>query len=203
MDKQELEQIIAMLTRIQERMTYREDLKETMACQEKMEASLEEEEPASVDMTPDVAHEQEVPKEDAVEMPVGELRKRRRDQRLLAAGRRQKKEERNLDARRRGKQQKFVAARRGTTRCAEAARRKNIAIARNHTWDKIERGSRRLLALRKRRTADVPHGILRGTEIKSWTLWRGRPPPKRKEEQKRSKSRKEGSTGHSRSFRLH
>jgi hypothetical protein len=29
----------------------------------------------------------------------------------------------------------------------------------------------------------VPHGILRDTEFKSWTLWRGRPPPKRKKEQ--------------------
>jgi hypothetical protein len=34
--------------------------KETMACQGNMEARLEKE-PASVDMTPEVAHEQEVP----------------------------------------------------------------------------------------------------------------------------------------------
>jgi hypothetical protein len=37
---------------------------ETMACQETMEARLEEEKPASVDRTPEVAHGQEVPLED-------------------------------------------------------------------------------------------------------------------------------------------
>jgi hypothetical protein len=53
---------------------------ETVACQEKTEVRLEEEEPTSVDRTPEVAQEREVPREDAVEMPVGEPRKRRRDQ---------------------------------------------------------------------------------------------------------------------------
>jgi hypothetical protein len=57
-----------------------------------MGARLETEEPASVDMTPEVAHDQEVPVEDAVVMPVGEPRKRRRDQRHLVAQRRQKEE---------------------------------------------------------------------------------------------------------------
>jgi hypothetical protein len=74
-----------------------EDIKdtqeETMACQQTMEARLEEEEPASVDMTPEVSHEQKVPMEDAVVMPVREPRKRRQDRRYLAAVRRQKKEE--------------------------------------------------------------------------------------------------------------
>jgi hypothetical protein len=76
------------------------------ACQETMEARLEEEKPASMEMKPEVADE-EVPLEDAVEMPVGEPRKRRRDQRRnLAAVRRQKKEQdQNLDARRRRKEQ--------------------------------------------------------------------------------------------------
>jgi hypothetical protein len=51
---------------------------ETMACQETMEACLECKEPASVEIKPEVADE-EVPKEDAVVMPVGEPRNRRRD----------------------------------------------------------------------------------------------------------------------------
>jgi hypothetical protein len=52
---------------------------ETMAYQEKTEAHLEgKEEPTSEDMEPEVADE-EVPVEDAVVMPVGEPRNRRRD----------------------------------------------------------------------------------------------------------------------------
>jgi hypothetical protein len=120
MDKQELAQMMeqmlarmgANLESMQERMNARhkemmawlKDLKfnheETMTCQEKTEARLEEE-PASEDMTPEVAHEPEVPLEDAVVMPVGEPRKGCRTRRHLAAVRRQKKQGRNLDARRR------------------------------------------------------------------------------------------------------
>jgi hypothetical protein len=49
---------------------------ETMACREMMDARLEEEQPASLDMKPEAA-EREVP----IEMPVGEpKKKRRRDQ---------------------------------------------------------------------------------------------------------------------------
>jgi hypothetical protein len=90
----------------------RENGEETMACQERTEARLEEEEePTSVEMKPEVAHE-EVSREDAAVMPVGEPRNRRRDQRRnLAAVRRQKKQERNLDARRRGKERNLVTAR--------------------------------------------------------------------------------------------
>jgi hypothetical protein len=63
------------------------------ACQDAMEANLEGKgEPASEDMTPEVAHEQEVPLEDAGVLPVGGPRKSRRDRRHLAAQRRQKKE---------------------------------------------------------------------------------------------------------------
>jgi diphthamide synthase subunit DPH2 len=43
--------------------------RETLACQE-MEASLEEEEPTSVDMKPEVAQDEKVPVEDATVMPV-------------------------------------------------------------------------------------------------------------------------------------
>jgi hypothetical protein len=111
-----------------------------------MEARLEKEDkPASVDRTPEVAQEQKVPREDAVDMPVGEPRKRRRERRNLAAVRSQKKQDKNLDARRRRKQKKrtqnkdgcrkgLVAARRGTTRCAGGARRKENFVGRS--WDK-------------------------------------------------------------------
>jgi hypothetical protein len=50
---------------------------ETMVCQEMTEARLgkEEDKPASMDMTPEVAHEQEVPLEDAVRtLEKGQLR---------------------------------------------------------------------------------------------------------------------------------
>jgi hypothetical protein len=60
---------------------------ETMACQEKMEVRLEEEEPTSVEMKPEVPHE-EVPREDAAVMPIRGLRKQRRG-RKQAAGRRE------------------------------------------------------------------------------------------------------------------
>jgi hypothetical protein len=97
---------------------------EAMACQGNVEARLDEEKPASVDMTPEVVHKQEVPREDVVEMPAGEPRRRRRDRRNLAAVRRQKKQERNLDAGRRGKQRNLVASRRGTTCRAVVTRRR-------------------------------------------------------------------------------
>jgi Tfp pilus assembly protein FimV len=99
---------------------------ETMACQGNMEARLEEDKPASVDTTPEVAHDQGIPSEDTEVIPVGEPRKRRRDRRNLAAVRRQKKQERNLDVGRRGKQRNLVAARRGTTRRAVVARRRTL-----------------------------------------------------------------------------
>jgi hypothetical protein len=58
---------------------------ERTTCQETMEACLEgKEEPASMELKPEVADE-EVPLEDAVVMTVGEPRKRRRDQLHLAA----------------------------------------------------------------------------------------------------------------------
>jgi hypothetical protein len=67
----------------------KDNQEETMTCQKKTEVRLEEEEPTSVEMKPEVADE-EVPKEDAAVMSVGEPRKRRRD-RNLAAERRQNK----------------------------------------------------------------------------------------------------------------
>jgi hypothetical protein len=83
--------------------------------------------PASVDRTPEVAREQEIPMEDTEVMPVGEPRKRRRDQRHLAAVRCQKEEQRNLDARCHGKEQDLVAARRRATRRTAVARHRILS----------------------------------------------------------------------------
>jgi hypothetical protein len=134
---------------------------ETMACQETMEPCLGKEESTSEDMTPEVAHEQEVPREDAVVMPVGEPRKRRRDQRHLAAVSRQKDQDRDLDARPRRKEQKraqrkngcrrsLVAARRGTTRRAALTRRRNILSTKETSRE--FRGSRKKLVAARRGT---------------------------------------------------
>jgi hypothetical protein len=89
-----------------------------MACQGNMEARLETEEPASVDVTPEVP-DAEVPVQDAARMPVGEPRKRRRD-RYLAAVRRQKKQDQNLDARRCRKGQERALREEGCRRDAVA-----------------------------------------------------------------------------------
>jgi hypothetical protein len=97
-----------------------EDMKiigeEKLTCHETMEARLQGE-PASVDRTPEVAQEREIQREDAVEIPVGEPRKRRRDQRRnLAAVLRQKKKDQNLDARRHKKEQKWTLRKNGCRR---------------------------------------------------------------------------------------
>jgi hypothetical protein len=124
-----------------------------------MEARLEEDKPASEDMTPEVAHDQEVPMEDAVVMPVAEPRKRRRDRRNLAAVRRQKKKDRNLDAKRCRKEHKrtqrkngcrgnLVAARRGTTRRAAVARRRNILSTKERSRE-FRDSRKRLVAARR------------------------------------------------------
>jgi hypothetical protein len=123
----------AMHEKTRERMdanskAWREEIRaETEAIRTRTEAMREERMKASKEMKPEVAH-QEVPREDASVMPVGETRKRRRDQgRNLAAVRHQKKQERNLDAGRRGKRRNLVAARRGTTSRLQMARR-NILL---------------------------------------------------------------------------
>jgi hypothetical protein len=56
---------------------------DTMACQEKTEVHLEEEELTSVEMKPEVAHE-EVPMEDVAVMPVGGRRKQCRGRKQAA-----------------------------------------------------------------------------------------------------------------------
>jgi hypothetical protein len=87
-------------------------------------------------------------------------------------------------------------------------RRKEIATGRNHTKDKIKRGTRRLRALMKGfwtcqagRTGPEDlsgESYVASRNIKCWNLWRGRPPPKRIKYWSK-KSRVWGSTGHSRS----
>jgi hypothetical protein len=84
----------------------------TMACQE-MEARQEEEEPSSVDRKPEVAEQREVPVEDAEVMPVGELKKKRRRDRKLAAERCCQKHER--------------------AQCQDGCQTKGLAIARRRT----------------------------------------------------------------------
>jgi hypothetical protein len=129
---------------------------ETMACEEKTEVRLEEEEePTSVEMKPEVADDQEVPVEDAEVRSVGEPRKRRRDGRNLAAVRRQKKKERNLDAGRHGKQRNSVAARRGATRRAAMARRRILLTetTRSRLIVAVRKVSRRATVARRRRDA--------------------------------------------------
>jgi hypothetical protein len=110
-----------------------------------MEARLEVKEPTSLDTTPEVADDQEIPVEDAARMPAGEPKKRRRDGRNLAAVRRRKNKDRVLDARRRGKEQgwaqrkngclkNLIAARRGATRRAAGVRHR-ILSTKDNTWE--------------------------------------------------------------------
>jgi hypothetical protein len=89
-----------------------------MACQEKTEARLEEE-PASVEMKPELA--QEAPVEDATVMKVGEPRNRGRNRQNLATERCQKKQHERTQ-RKNGCQKNLVAAHRGTTSHAQVAR---------------------------------------------------------------------------------
>jgi hypothetical protein len=115
------EMMARMNTGNKEMMAWLKDLKingeETMVRQEKTEVRLEEEEPTSVDMKPEVAHEK-VPLENATRMPVGEPRKRRRDRNLDArCGRKQKERTQNKD----GCWKSLVVAHRGTARRATMA----------------------------------------------------------------------------------
>jgi hypothetical protein len=101
-----------------------------MACLEMTEALLEVEKPASVEMKPEVAHE-EVPLEDAAVMPVEEPRKRRRDL--------------NLDARRRRKQQERTQKKDGCRKNLVAAQRDDPSCAKGTTQDFINKGDSGIL----------------------------------------------------------
>jgi hypothetical protein len=141
-----MDKIIGMLAKMQERMIDREDVKETMACIEKTEVRLGKEKPTSEDMTPEVAHEQEVPLEDSVVMPVTEPRNTRRD-RHLAAQRRQKKQQKRTQSKD-GCRRNSVTARRGTTRRAQVARRRSLFTKKTRDY----RAARKDLAVARRGT---------------------------------------------------
>jgi hypothetical protein len=131
-----------MLADRKEMMAWLTDLKnirkETMACQEKTEARLQgREEPASVDIEPEVADE-EVPVEDAARMPVGEPRNTRRDRRNLAADRHQKKQQKRTQSTN-GCPKNLVEARRGTTRRAQVAPRRSFSHRRPEIVEHLER----------------------------------------------------------------
>jgi hypothetical protein len=93
----------------------------TMACQG-MEAHQEEEKPASLDTKPEAAQRKEVPVEDAEVIQVGELKKkRRRDRKLAAQHRREKTNTSTRDNC--GPQKRLDVARRGTSHRATVARK--------------------------------------------------------------------------------
>jgi hypothetical protein len=58
-------------------------------------------------------------------------------------------------------------------------RRQLETIAEQKQWSHQEK-SMCLVTSPKRRTADMLHGTMRDRRSSNWTLWRGRPPPKRK-----------------------
>jgi hypothetical protein len=111
--------------------------KEMMACQETTEACLECKKPTSVDMEPEVEH-QEVPKEDAVVKLVEGWRKRRRD-RNLATERRWKLKERTWGYC--GSQKRVTAAGRRMTRCAAVAQLRRNVISKDRTRKQVEQGA--------------------------------------------------------------
>jgi hypothetical protein len=91
----------------------------SLACRETTETHLEEEEPTSVDMKPEVPEQREVPVEDAEVMPVGEPKKkmgRDRNQRRM-----KKRNQEKDRCRRRG----LAVTRRGTSHRAKVARKTN------------------------------------------------------------------------------
>jgi hypothetical protein len=90
----------------------------------------------------------------------------------------------------------------GRNRCME------IATGGNHTKDKVKRGTQRIWALERRfwtcrvggtGSEDSSGGSYTASRnIKKWTLWRGRPPPKRKKVAEQEEPGM-GSPGHSKS----
>jgi hypothetical protein len=96
---------------------------EKAACQEATEADAEETEP-DPGMMQSAGEHQEIPKEEAAVMPVGGLRKRRRD-RNLAAGRRQKPKGR-IQAIFESEKKSTVADRKVSSRAAVAGRRRDV-----------------------------------------------------------------------------
>jgi hypothetical protein len=103
--------------------------KETMFCQE-METRLEEKKPSSPDRKPEAAQKEEVPAENAEEIPVGEPRKKRRRDRNQ---RKMKKRTQEND----GCQRSLAATSRGTSNHAKVAWKTQAdrKIPRVQQWD--------------------------------------------------------------------
>jgi hypothetical protein len=118
---------------------------ETMACRE-MKERLEEEEPTSVETKPEVAHQREVPVEDAVVKPVNGRKKRHRGKKQ-AAGRCDEPEE--LTRGICGSRRKLAAACRKVSRRATVARRRRNAFKK----ERIKDGCQRRLAAARRGTS--------------------------------------------------
>jgi hypothetical protein len=96
---------------------------ETMACQG-MEARQIEEKPTSADTKPEAAQQEEVPVEDAEVIPVGEPKKKRRRDRILAAQHRRQKT--NTSTRDNcGPQNRLAVTQRGRTPCNSGAKNAN------------------------------------------------------------------------------
>jgi hypothetical protein len=120
--------------------------KEKIACQETTEARLECKEPTSVDMKSEAEH-REIPTEHtAVES--GKAPKKMYWDWHLAAGRPGKPKERTRGNC--GSRRKFAASRRRMTCRAGVAWRERNVVRKNRIRDKVERGTRRVRALRKR-----------------------------------------------------
>jgi hypothetical protein len=138
---------------------------ETIACQETMEARLEKGKPASVDMTPEVAHDQEVPVEDAEVTAVGEPKKRLWDRRNLAAVHHQRKQNRDLNARRRREEQEWAQRKSGCLKNSVAAHRgmtRRAVMALHRILFAETTRSRLIIAIRKvtRRAQVARHKFL-------------------------------------------
>jgi hypothetical protein len=110
---------------------------ETTACHEETEAYTEEIQPDPT-MMQSVLEHQEVPKEEAIVMPVEGLRKRSRDQNL-AAGCRQKLKGR-IQASCESQKRLTVAGRKVTRRARVAWQRENV-VRKDQTRNQAERGT--------------------------------------------------------------
>jgi hypothetical protein len=160
------------------------DLK-MMSCQE-MEECAEEEQPTSLDMKPEAAQQEEVPEEDAKVMPVGEPRtKRRRDRKMAAQHRRQKPKE--FTPENCGPQKRMAVTRSGSSRRGKVTWHTKEVDQKMPRRAKVARRIRDIFRPNTTRRAKVAREIAKkiNTSVllqrsKRWTLWRGRPPPKRK-----------------------
>jgi hypothetical protein len=72
------------------------------------------------------------------------------------------------------------------TRRAKVARRREHIIGNSQTWKNVARGTRRGRRLQVESEGSIgvkDEQISRGSQTRNWTLWRGRPTPKRKKKE--------------------